>query len=211
MKQTPILFSGEMIRALLEGRKTQTRRICKDKLGPSMADDCPYGERGDICWVRETWADVNTENGPALLYRADENIIYWDDFCIEKCPDGSMNYEKYPGQYSMWWSDLLNGEPDHKWRSARFMFRWASRLTLKITDIRVERVQDISGDDCIAEGIEPNSTGDALEELAFNRADYQELWIKINGKESWDQNPWVWVITFEVIKQNIDEYLKCCH
>ena len=118
---------------------------------------CPYGQPGDLLWVKEKWADVNTEDGPALMYEADLELVNWQDFCVKKGKDygagPSMNYDKYPGDYSMWWSDLLRGEPEHKWKAPRSMPKWASRITLKIKDIRVERLQYITTKGIIAEGL----------------------------------------------------------
>ena len=183
VKERPILFNAEMVRAVRAGRKTQTRRVIKgaedvdcwtelERYPPvfrgcwsnddetahaSMDLECPYGCAGDRLWVRETWADVNSEMGPSIAYRADGDIRGWEEFSETFGEDygagPSMDYESYPGDYVMWWSDLLNGEPDHKWKPSIHMFRWASRINLRIKDIRVERIQDISNADAIAEGI----------------------------------------------------------
>ncbi|MCP5245737.1 MAG: hypothetical protein H6937_07245, partial [Burkholderiales bacterium] len=206
MKERPIIFSAPMVMAILDGRKTQTRRIVKTQpnhhhwevfKNNSMADyklesdvkdgfvtfshwmksdhkgidwrsdgfqtvKCKQGKPGDRLCVRETWADVNSECGPAILYRADSTMQNWRDFCKEFGPDygagPSMNYEKYPGDYVMWCTDLLNRD-NHKedgyvWKSPIHMPRWASRITLEITSLRVERVQDISCDDANAEGVQ---------------------------------------------------------
>ena len=164
MKERPIIFKGEMVKAILDGRKTQTRRVVKnvEDLTVFFRDDkfgcpfkCPYGKPGDRLWVRETWADVNTSEGPAICYRAD-------------------------------------GDVQIIWRSSIYMPRWASRITLKILDIRVERLQDISEKDAIAEGIQPS-------DYAKPKAAFMRLWDSINAKKpgkSWKDNPWVWVIEF---------------
>ena len=143
-----------MVRAILDGRKTQTRRVVKPKPDDSGLwnnDKCPYGKPGDRLWVRETFF----VDGPRIQYRADHH-----------------------------------GAPKETiWKPSIFMPRSASRILLEITDIRVERLHDISADDEKKEGIYS-----PIHELLF-----WALWQKINGPESWDANPWVWVITFKKI------------
>jgi len=152
VKERPILFSGDMVRAILEGRKTQTRRVikpqpipCEDGSFDWRGDNyeilprrlCPYGREGDRLWVRETWAaiwpdvyDVPLEKCN-IEYRADINALY-------------------PGN---WPADEARGNPEApKWRPSIFMPRWASRITLDVTSITVERIQDISEEDASAEG-----------------------------------------------------------
>lgn len=210
MKERGILFSSPMVLALLAGTKTQTRRAVKPQptlpvataldvwhwvskklsagychtdryaLARIMLPHCPYGRVGDRLWVRESL----TISEGHLDYAADQETLafasdgdraakLWNQYVREK--DGRV----YGGVPSI------------------FMPRWASRITLQITDVRVERLQEISGADAIEEGIEPHDLGDAREEAAFNVAKYSELWESINGPGSWDQNPWVWVVVFE--------------
>jgi hypothetical protein len=215
MKEKPILFSGPMVKAILEGRKTQTRRIMKPQPGltygfiykirmeSGIPPKCPYGKIGDHLWVRETWADVNTPDGPAICYRADSSYMYWRDFSKEFGPDygagPSMNYEKYPGNYTMWWEDLLSGEEGHGWKPSIHMPRWASRITLKIIDIRVEGLQDITEDDAITEGSKEPSLVPTVGGCLSERDVFAKLWDSINEKRGygWNTNPWVWVIEFE--------------
>lgn len=260
--ERPILFNGEMVRAILDGRKTQTRRVVKpqppveatsagtycapgkdyDGQWEWMTGDpkdidtwgaidvpeflCPYGQPGEGLWVRETWADVNCEDGPALCYKADRTVRTWHEFSESFGPDygagPSMDYKSYPGQYCMWWSDLLNGEPDHSWTPSIDMPRWASRIQLKVTNVRVERLQDISESDAKAEGVREHiyeATGDHPEMIGYiTDADgpddgtgdaahvtpvgaFQNLWDSINTPRGfgWDTNPWVWVVEFERI------------
>ena len=205
-KERPILFSGPMVNAILEGRKTQTRRIVSDR-HYKYASVCPYGQIGDRLWVRETWADVSTESGPAILYKAlgAENTSRYH-FCSEDAYP--VEYERYPTcKFTMWCGDLLRGEPGHAWRPSIFMPRNLSRITLEITDVRVERLQDITEEDARAEGFECGTTWQAIpgEEHRSEPAEeysatdsMQQLWDKINGKRaSWDSNPYVWVITFK--------------
>lgn len=212
MKERPIIFSGPMVRAILEGRKTQTRRVVKlpkrhDHRGeheilfyctgsgqypgghetytgdqpPGLkvryADHTlqtipsPYGLPGDRLWVKERHRVVAYENGRA---------------CVEY-EDGS----------ELWLLPTRLPVPvGLKWRSSRFLWRWASRITLEVTGVRVERVQEIavSPEDMLAEGVA--AVTEAAEHLAF---EYRELWDSINGKKpgrSWDDNPWVWVVEF---------------
>jgi hypothetical protein len=165
-----------MVRAILDGSKTQTRRVVKPQaavltdemaraLGvqPPAAQNppvipCPYGIPGDRLWVRETWADWSDGLAPAdesshILYRADTD------------------------------------RPDPKrWRPSIFMPRAASRILLEITDVRVQRLQEISDDDARAEGYDRSH--------AFPREWFALLWERINGADSWNTNPWVWAITF---------------
>lgn len=257
-KEKPILFSALMVNAINDGRKSQTRRIVKGMECPDKHNDqwcerewidcnngewhvgstsgnsfapvrCPFGKVGNKLWVRETWADVNTEEGPAILYRADSRVRTWRDFSETFGPDEgagpSMDYDSYPGDYVMWWEDLLNGEPEHKWKPSIFMPRWACRILLEITDIRVERLHSISEEDAVSEGVPmeypieggwpcPMCGGEGLHG-AFGR-DYGvievdcracetpvkrfwQLWDSIHGNESWNANHWVWAITFERI------------
>lgn len=242
MKGKPILFNGPMVRALLEGRKTQTRRVVLAKHKPfpwrerhadtpfcqhtwparrigmhcpdcaaGIPSLCPHGQPGDLLWVRETWAAVNTEGGPAWAYRADKEVRQpeYDGHDFGAGP--SFNYDKYPGDYCMWVSDLLAGEPDHRWTPSIHMPKWASRLTLRIIDVRVERVQDITREDAAAEGLGSLNTrvdsvysawdSDPLDEFC-------ELWNSLNARRagcSWSDNPWVWVLSFDVLRRNIDE------
>lgn len=183
MKERPILFSGEMVRAILEGRKTQTRRVVKmppfdssdETLGSYLIahmDGCPYGQVGDRLWVRETWAYCPYRN--CFFYRADN----------------------FP-------------EDKFKWKPSIHMIRAASRITLEITGIRVERLQDISEEDAIAEGIQKNPVqfdtrlnypaGSSAAGWHNPKNSFRSLWRSINGKDSWELNPCVWVIEFKQI------------
>lgn len=191
MKEKPIIFSSKMVRSILDGRKTQTRRVVKHpescytilwRTGqPGLAEPShswsPYGDVGERLWVKERalyWtggaggtADVVYEDDPELpiLLRDKETIAKIQE---ERGNDGVL------GNYQ-WWS-------------ARCMPRWASRITLEITHNRVERVQDISEIDALKEGV---STAEK----------YAALWDSLNAKRgySWESNPWVWVIDFNLL------------
>lgn len=166
-KERPILFSAPMVRAILNGTKTQTRRACKGQRELSnihdfQLDRCPYGKIGELLWVRETF--LQDTNG--FIYRAD------GDF------EGN--------------AVILGG-----WKPSIYMPRWASRINLEVTGIRVERLQDISEEDAIAEGVRITDeyTGCA-DDIDSHRHAYKFLWESINGKGSWDMNPFVWVVEF---------------
>jgi hypothetical protein len=183
-KERPILFSGPMVRAILAGRKTQTRRIVKNQEWYNLKGDygdrlrgvdrCPYGHPGERLWVRETWFCATGEPGPALChYQADGD------------------------------------RPEFKglWKPSIHMFRWASRITLEITGVRVERLQDISEADAIAEGIAKHSdqwidypAGKSAAGWSDPRKSFTSLWQSINGGDSWNANPWVWVVEFRKLE-----------
>lgn len=222
-KERPILFSGDMVRAIRDGKKTQTRRIVKFKqfgrsytpgydwtfrgtrrghtsssLWQDLRHDellqlCPYGVRGDRLWVRETWAPVNSECGPGFTYKADGQFIQPEYDGPDYGAGPSFNYDKYPGDYCMWYLDLMRGSKPsegYRWCPSIHMPRWASRITLDITEVRIERLQGISGEDALLEGISTDFTYDPAC-FAFSK-----LWKSIHGEDSWDANPWVWVVSF---------------
>lgn len=176
MKSRPILFSGPMVRALLDGSKTQTRRPVKcnvDDYGSGIlvtGKVCPYGEPKDTLWVRESLKAKEA----FMVYAADDGRIDCGDMdwpaCVEK-------RRSIPSIH---------------------MPRWASRITLEITDVRVERLQDISAKDCQAEGIW--SQEGPLSDAEWIDA-YRMLWQSINGPRSWAANPWVWVVEFKRVAQ----------
>ena len=206
-KERPILFSGPMVRAILDNGKTQTRRVVKPQsaiLTDQMARalgvqpparenqaviSCPYGAPGDRLWVRETWAAFTTptyEYGEADLI---EGPVIQEEAAVVYRADGKSMPER--------------------WRPSIFMPRWASRILLEITDVRVERLQDISEDDARAEGItelslqegEPGAWWTAAPDRCLHSRTptgaYRRLWQSINGDGSWDANPLVWVVSFK--------------
>lgn len=231
MAECGMIFNGEMVRAILDGRKTQTRRVMKPQPEPCPAprgghwwasnvfktmlhveeemqngkggwgglagDACPFGTVGDHIWVRETWADVNLEGIPAVAYRADDDVYSLMDDKSFLDEDGAFNYEdprvaKY--SFAAWYSDLISGT-EGRWTPSIHMPRWASRITLEITDVRVERLNDISDTDANAEGV-------MADDLSPARYVFGSLWQSIYGADnpqSWQANPWVWVIDFRRI------------
>ena len=212
MKERPMIFNAEMVRAILDGRKTQTRRIMKPQPTPCtlqkgghwwpsnvfktmlhieeemqngkggwgglVGDACPFGDVGDRIWVREAWARYNIDqDSHDMAYRA-------------------TTPEDWP--------------EEGRWRPSIHMPRWASRITLEITGVGVQRLQSISPNDASREGlIKLPATG----RYCLNQGDqyfggashdarevFSWLWESIYGAESWQSNPWVWVIEFKRIE-----------
>lgn len=203
MRERPILMSAPMVRALLNGTKTQTRRVAMHtvcglrvaRLAYDPAPDvraCPYGAPGDLLWVRES----GLESLRAKLFIHDATPGRW------WTPEDG-------GRYGASYGPAITRETllrSHRARPSIHMPRWASRLTLRITDVRVERVQDISEADARAEGCPFDHEGNQYEPPAadpwqgYGRASFSLLWSKINGGASWDANPWVWVVAFERVE-----------
>jgi len=213
-KERPILFSGAMVRAILEGKKSQTRRVWKmprgldwyvsgsargEETGDICQPDgpwwghveemrCPYGRPGDRLWVRETWAQPAALDPGPTVYRADYPA------CV---PAG---FEKIPPAEAITWKPSIH------------MPRALCRLRLEVTGVRVERLNDCSEADAIAEGIQPYKDG--WERFHADPADtertgatkdprlaYKGLWEQINGAGAWDANPWVWVVEFRRVQR----------
>ncbi len=177
------------------------------KYGGQISYPCPYGRIGDRLWVRETFQTANSCDGPCLVYRADKHIIPWEDFCNEFGPDygagPSMDYDKYPGDYSVWCDDLIN--EDKGWKSPMAMPRWASRIDLVITDIRIERLQDATEADAVADGCVSSilngntSTFESGTAIWQYRTRWDERVVRFKDK-CWDANPWVWVVCFKRVE-----------
>lgn len=205
MRDRPIIFSGPMVRAILEGRKTQTRRVikgCVERGGEYTHERheqgwfprCPYGVPGDRLWVRETW-----------------RLIAWDG-------DVKTVGIDYPADGDSGCTNYVNRD-DHlaiarrllsrKKRPSIHMPRWVSRITLEVAGVRVERVQEIAEADAIAEGIDVENVwgiGNAAPDPDGGYTDpvtaFHKLWDSINAKRgySWESNPFVWVVEFKVVK-----------
>lgn len=259
MTDRPILYSPPMVRAILDDRKTQTRRIVKSPWKkreivnlryfyndngytwsgefddprswgiPNIIDQdplsiydmaCPYGRPGDRLWVRETWQVVRE----TLDYETggEFDIYDWDGSIEEarKHLDGNARFGFKTGLYyaadgedvnpcNFYDTIGLDGKVlaprEMVWRPSIHMPRWASRITLEITNVRVERLQDIDEQDAVAEGITESQidtelqAAEAMDQVEPNpaRCCFRYLWEDINGLASWDANPWVWVIEFK--------------
>lgn len=205
-----------MVQAILEGRKTQTRRVVNPQptysencgfnwkgyvygIGSDYAEtvsnftnsNCPFGKVGERLWVRETWhvepgvtgwsMDDNEPCIGWIEYKAggSKEVVAPNFDAVQRCfPKGEVDWDFLP----------------YDWRPSIFMPRWACRLILEITKIRVERLNDISEADCVKEGI-----GSALLRDC-KRPKFMQLWESINGAGSWNENPWVWVVEFKVLK-----------
>ncbi len=209
-KERPILFSGPMVRAILEERKTQTRRVVKGRvalewLAPGMFSPefvansknhlCPYGQPGDRLWVRETFT-LETNRG-----LSDESVYpppFNDGRPVRRFPENGESglywqqphYRATDPTPDLMYEDYYTEDPNCKWTPSIHMPRWASRILLEVTGVSVERLQEISEDDAFAEGI---SGGDWLGDPVGT---YRSLWESINGSGSWESNPWVWVVEF---------------
>jgi hypothetical protein len=208
MTDRPILFSGEMVRALLDGRKTQTRRPLKPQplIGFDFASYIPIGRNskdayfahpqaldkgeyiklpyqpGDRLWVRETHKQLHRKplhpdfpHLPDVMYQDGEDY----DICTK-----ALGWKTVPSIH---------------------MPRWASRITLLVDDVKVQRLQEISEDDARAEGVEAVAltTASGVHPMPF-KPRFRSLWNTLYPEQSWDANPWVVALTFRVIKQNID-------
>jgi hypothetical protein len=229
VRERPILFSAEMVRLILVGEKTQTRRvvrlpqwieagdrdeafaaIARHPAGVSMRGPCdglktyhcPFGAPGDRLWVRETWCQLDRDGWAEQSLPADHlsnrygtprrNGVAYRAECDEE-------------------SERCRVELGYQWRPSIHMPRWASRLTLEIITIGVERLQDICDADAIAEGAWFDGTfwrggvhpiKGTLQCWPSPKLAFKAIWRTINGEESWAQNPWVWAVSFTVVPQN---------
>lgn len=213
MADRPILFSGQMVRALLAGTKTQTRRALR------FQPRSPYLENGD--WWDETAPGAATPMvlkayvGDRLYVREHWRTTYGLDWAVEALGRPLKPREFDPKTTPVEYLADSERELGGKDRRAMHMPRWASRLTLIVTDVRIERLQDISEADAMAEGAElsqhPGMDGGVMVKTdvpgvtASPGVWYRWLWDEINGKGAWKSNPWVAAYTFRVIKQNIDQ------
>lgn len=211
IKDRPILFNGPMVRAILEGRKSQTRRVAKPIKHPDWgnlytpgaliiekeSDDvikrsCPYGSSGDRLWVRETFI------GPLFPSDLPEDHLsskyLTPEYCHYKASGDSCEYVD------------MDDNIAQKWTPSIHMPRWASRILLEITNIRIERLDNISEDDAVAEGAaRTDELNGCADDIDSARHAYKLIWESINGKGSWDTNPFVWVIGFKVVNIRGDQ------
>lgn len=210
-KQIPILFSTAMVQAILDGRKTMTRRIvsgnpnnvtwnpivvnghggwCDDHGRPVK---CRYGNVGDVLWVRETFLSGYKMEDGSFVY--DEN----DD----KIP---VIFYKADGEGFQWYSGDSDFPVENKpWKPSIHMPKAVARIWLEVVNVRVERLHDISQEDAKAEGVWYSDTDETYYNYLTNefccdaKCSFMTLWEKINGKDSWDANPWVWVVEYKVL------------
>ncbi len=243
-REIPILFSAPMVRAILEGRKTQTRRIVKPqpafgerfvfekhpfapsamrgtpaegmRLGPERSvwlaedawqnivgvlGDCRYGQPGDLLWVRETWQAwqrVSVEYDEWGPITPDVRLVPWAEWVEQHGEPGAIEYR-------------ATSESVGPWTPSIHMPKWAARIWLEVTGVRVERLQDLSPADAIAEGIVEHSgvdvpgygLTDCPEKYLANdpRDAFRDLWESINGPDSWRANVWVWVVSFKLTER----------
>lgn len=197
MKERPILFSAPMVRAILAGTKTQTRRVVKDNECPNLPSEiqeerellgkpfCPYGDPGDRLWVRESGWERPERTARMMREGADT----WPRFAY--AADAWNDQDR--ADFKAW---------GFKPRPSIHMPRWASRILLEIVSVRVERLQEISEADAIAEGIKGTCDGAFhVEDDRFRSPSaiesYARLWESINGPGSWAANPFVWVVEFK--------------
>lgn len=235
IREKGLIFNSEMVRAILDGRKTQTRRIMapqpaddiergifpnpevigwkssrRHKHGSTTAHFCHYGKPGDRIWVRETWGVVShafSDDGLMIDWVPDRPAT-----AIHEMPFGNgyySGYAIYAADGDFTWGDDDGYEDGRScWKPSIHMPRAASRILLEITDVRAERLNTISEEDARAEGIidggclncgEPEPCGCANPEPDATDA-FAYLWQSIYGQESWNANPWVWVIEFKRVE-----------
>lgn len=199
MNERGMIFNAEMVRAILDGRKTQTRRPVKFPLidknmgcelaGNELAGELaahnywnsPYGKPCDRIWVRETFRVHSRATDVAtLVYRASVRNSWTEQ--THRVPIAVCDKPATP----------------EKWTPSIHMPRWASRILLEITDVRVERLRDLSEEDAKSEGITPPAGG-VLPGWEY-RINFRDLWMDIYGTDSWEANPWVWVIEFKRVE-----------
>ena len=222
MRERPILFSGPMVRAILAGEKTMTRRIVRLPHGTDSVRDgvnvwvaygsaqqgvqqylrCPYGQPGDLLWVRESWHGPASfdDKSPAAIAEACVDAGYSKPWApIWFAADGAFNRSvNYAGPDSEW-------KGKGRQRPSIHMPRWASRITLRVTSVAVQRLQDITPADVLAEGIGHDVVlrmakyGEPVGVIKGALLDAWETgWDGINGhRAAWASNPWVWVVGFK--------------
>jgi hypothetical protein len=229
VKARPILMRPRSVENLLAGRKTQTRRIVKpqpsaaavdagviasgtksngawwwldskDLMDASTVDEefrCPYGVPGDLLWVREPHAYVEVQERTSAFRGEPPAWVFGLEYSDGTERHAMLEQPTKPRQ--------TRERGEQGWRPARWMRREFSRLTLRLTDVRVERLNEISDHDCVAEGVGLNDLrlpGDTV------LVAYRRIWEAMHGQFSWGDNPWVWALTFEVLRENVDAALR---
>lgn len=222
MKERPIIMTAESVCGILEGRKTHTRRVlkyewfhgcltgdcphdsqkqCDASLAEYARTECPHGIPGDHLWVKEVWGVADSGGrlvDPCLNYQADGGQLP----LIGHADPETWSIAKSKHEVND--ADLLKVKDG--WRNPRFMPRWASRLLLGIEDVRIERLQDISYEDCVAEGCStsgflPKNCPEPLCSLHHaEKAEYQKRWDSLNAKRDGGEYAWVWVLIFKRIE-----------
>lgn len=248
VKETGMIFTGESVRAILEGRKTITRRVIKpqphknvarfvrslaragwleeydngDPLGVFTGGKpvtwtqtgkpyrCPYGDAGDRLWVRESWKPLASQSKPttqplAVMAGSAPTYEVRRGACYQA--DGTIMWSPHTTTIQDLGRDAPTEAVSHlpvkeEWHNSMFMPRWASRITLEIKSIRVERLQEITGRDVLAEGVDNGASNPAMGQRWENmqRMAFEDGWNSINGKRkgcAWSDNPWLWVIEFK--------------
>ncbi|MCF5804325.1 hypothetical protein [Pseudomonas tremae] len=216
IKERPILFSAPMVRAILSSQKTVTRREVKKKAAldylaagfepaflalPGNADLCPYGQPGERLWVRETWGVIShdfDEHGNMIDWKPDRPASAIREMRLGRGYYSGHVIYRADGEATWAGDDDGGGDDRSAWKPSIHMPRIASRILLEITGVRVERLQDISEEQALAEGvmsckqdIDPDGNDYSPQEL------FAGLWTMINGGGSWQSNPWVWVVEFK--------------
>lgn len=189
MNDRPIIFTSESVRAILEGRKTQTRRIVKPQ--PPAGSVSPHYENG--WWMWRKWTPEGRAHGINSTRHGDQRSPYGED--------GDRLWVRETWQHDALHDDKIYYRADRfaetvfdKWRSSMMMPRSASRIMLEVINVRIERLQDISDNDARDEGVSPKH----YNSRADHRDAYIDLWESINAKRApWASNPWVWVINFK--------------
>jgi len=205
MTDKPIIFSAPMVRALLDGRKTQTRRVLKVQ----PPEPCTFSGFYSVPLTGAFQCRLQGEttlHTQRLPYAPGDKLWVRERFAVSGIGWGKKPREARGGRVH------FHAEPDHgwhdywgSWRPSIHMPRWASRLTLIVTDIRVQRLQDITEADAMAEGVDAVTMEDAPRQAAMSRrSDFARLWNSLHGADSGDANPWVVALNFTVHRCNID-------
>jgi hypothetical protein len=213
VKEIPLIFSADSVNAILAGTKTQTRRVMNPQphtglrqspFVPSGVEDGHGREMklrfapGDLIWVRETWGAV---------WPIDKEDVDLEECKIEYRADLPVGCTDYPGQWPK--EDAQGSDEAPKWKSPMFMPRWASRITLEVTEVRIQVLRQISEQDAMAEGVTIPEHKQGTVRLPHGGApvlktsfasEFATAWDKINGKKHpYDSDPFVWCLTFERI------------